>query len=231
MAPRIQVVAYVRVSTDKQVEHGLSLEAQQAKLTAYADLYELDLVAIEVDAGLSAKTLQRPALQRALKRLKAGEAEALLVVKLDRLTRSVRDLGALVETYLLGGKWSLLSVSEQIDTGTAAGRMVLNILAAVSQWERETIAERTAEAMAYKRRQREYTGGEPPYGWQLAADGVHLDPHLDEQAIIGEALELKAAGLSLRTIGARLAARGILPRQGKAWNPKTVRDLLQAEVA
>jgi site-specific DNA recombinase len=74
MAPRIQVVAYVRVSTDKQVEHGLSLEAQQAKLTAYADLYELDLVAIEVNAGLSAKTLQRPALQRALKRLKAGEA-------------------------------------------------------------------------------------------------------------------------------------------------------------
>jgi DNA invertase Pin-like site-specific DNA recombinase len=231
MALRARVVAYVRVSTDKQVEQGLSLEAQQAKLTAYAALYELDLVAVEVDAGVSAKTLQRPALQRALTRLKAREAEALLVVKLDRLTRSVRDLGALVETYFLAGKWSLMSVSEQIDTRTAAGRMVLHILAAVSQWERETIAERTAEAMAYKCRQREYTGGEPPYGWQLAADGVHLDPHPDEQAIVREALELKAAGLSLRTIGARLAARGILPRQGRAWNPKTVRDLLQAEVA
>jgi site-specific DNA recombinase len=147
---------------------------------------------------VSAKTLQRPALQQALQRLKVGEAEALLVVKLDRLTRSVRDLGLLVETYFLAGKWSLMSVSEQIDTRTAAGRMVLHILAAVSHWERETIGERTAEAMAYKRRQREYTGGEPPYGWQLAADGVHLDPHVDEQAIIRKALELKAARLSMR---------------------------------
>jgi site-specific DNA recombinase len=231
MGARPCVVAYVRVSTDKQVEHGLSLEAQQAKLLAYAALYELDLVAVEVDAGVSAKTLQRPALQQALGALKAGKAEALLVVKLDRLTRSVRDLGLLVETYFLAGKWSLLSVSEQIDTRTAAGRMVLNILAAVSQWEREAIGERTAEAMAYKRQQREYTGGEPPYGWQLAADGVHLDPHTAEQAIVREALELKAAGLSLRKIGARLAARGLLPRQGRAWNPKTVRDLIQAQVA
>jgi DNA invertase Pin-like site-specific DNA recombinase len=226
-----RVVAYVRVSTDKQVEHGLSLEAQQAKFMAYAALYELDLVAMEVNAGVRAKTLQRPALQQALARLKAGEAEALLVVKLDRLTRSVRDLGVLVETYFLAGKWSLMSVSEQIDTRTAAGRMVLHILAAVSQWEREIIGERTAKAMAYKRRQREYTGGEPPYGWQLAADGIHFDPCLDEQAIIREALELKAAGLSLRKIGAQLAARDLLPRQGKMWNPKTVRDLLQAEVA
>jgi site-specific DNA recombinase len=231
MGARPRVVAYVRVSTEKQAEQGLSLDAQQAKLAAYATLYELDLVVTEIDAGVSAKTLQRPALQRALGALKAGRAEALLVVKLDRLTRSVRDLGMLVETYFLAGKWSLMSVSEQIDTRTAAGRMVLNILAAVSQWERETIGERTAEAMAYKRQQREYTGGEPPYGWRLAADGIHLDPHRAEQAIIGEALALKAAGLSLRKIGARLAARGLLPRQGRSWNPKTVRDLLQAAVA
>ena len=219
------------VSTDKQVEHGLSLEAQQTKLMTYAALYDLALVAIEIDAGVSAKTLQRPALQQALGRLKACEAEALLVVKLDRLTRSVKDLGLLVETYFLAGKWSLMSVSEQIDTRTAAGRMVLNILAAVSQWKRETIGKRTAEAMAYKRQQREYTGGAPPYGWQLAADGIHLDPHAAEQAIIRDALGLKAAGLSLRKIGVRLADRGLLPRQCHAWNPKTVRDLLHAVVA
>jgi Resolvase, N terminal domain len=87
------------------VGHGLSLEAQQAKLTAYAAVYELALVAIEVDVGVSAKTLQRPALQQALGALKAGKAEVLLVVKLDHLTRSVRDLGALVETYCLAGIW------------------------------------------------------------------------------------------------------------------------------
>jgi hypothetical protein len=69
-----------------------------------------------------------------------------------------------------------------------------------------------------------------PGGAAGEADGVHLDPHTPEQAIVREALELKAAGLSLRKIGERLAARGLLPRQGRAWNPKTVRDLLQAEV-
>jgi site-specific DNA recombinase len=103
------------------------LEAQQAKLTAYAVVYELALVAIEVDVGVSAKTLQRPAPQQALGALKAGKAEALLVVKLDRLTCSVRDLEALVETYFLAGKRSLMSVGEQIDTRTAAGRMALNV--------------------------------------------------------------------------------------------------------
>jgi DNA invertase Pin-like site-specific DNA recombinase len=148
MGARPRVVAYVRVSTEQQAEQGLSLDAQQAKLTAYALLYDLDLVAVEVDAGVSAKTLQRPALQRALGALKAGQAKALLVVKLDRLTRSVKDLGVLVETYFLAGTWSLMSVSEQIDTRTAAGRMVLNTLAAVSQWEPEAIGERTAQAMA-----------------------------------------------------------------------------------
>jgi site-specific DNA recombinase len=148
MGARPRVVAYVRVSTEQQAEQGLSLDAQQAKLTAYALLYDLDLVAVEVDAGVRAKTLQRPALQRALGALKAGQAKALLVVKLDRLTRSVKDLGVLVETYFLAGTWSLMSVSEQIDTRTAAGRMVLNTLAAVSQWEPEAIGERTAQAMA-----------------------------------------------------------------------------------
>jgi DNA invertase Pin-like site-specific DNA recombinase len=74
--------------------------------------------------------LQRPALHQALRRLMGGEAEALFVVKLDRLTRSVKDLGLLDEIYFLAGKWSLMSVSERIDTRTKAGRMVLNILAA-----------------------------------------------------------------------------------------------------
>jgi DNA invertase Pin-like site-specific DNA recombinase len=220
MGARPRVVAYVRVSTEQQAEQGLSLDAQQAKLTAYALLYDLDLVAVEVDAGVSAKTLQRPALQRALGALKAGQAKALLVVKLDRLTRSVKDLGVLVETYFLAGTWSLMSVSEQIDTRTAAGRMVLNTLAAVSQWEPEAIGERTAQAMAYKRRRCEYTGGEPPYGWRLADDDVHLDPHADEQAIIAEALELKPAGLSLRRSGPGWRLAGCCRARAKPGTPR-----------
>ena len=112
-------VAYLRVSTEKQSDRGVSLDGQRAKLQTYAGLYELDLVEVVVDAGHSAKSLDCPCLQRALGMLKAGDAEALLVVKLDRLTRSVVDLGMLVDRYFAPGKAALLSVGEQIDTRRA----------------------------------------------------------------------------------------------------------------
>jgi hypothetical protein len=141
-----RTIAYLRVSTDKQADRGVSLDAQRAKATAYAELYDLELVEVIVDAGESAKSLDRPGLKRALGMLKAGEAEALLVVKLDRLTRSVVDLGTLLERYFAPGKAALLSVGEQIDTRSAAGRLVLNVLASVSQWEREAIGERVTSS-------------------------------------------------------------------------------------
>jgi site-specific DNA recombinase len=225
----VRAVGYIRVSTDKQEEHGLSVEAQQAKLTAYAQLYELAVVAVEVE-GASAKSLDRPGLQRALDHLTGGRADALLVVKLDRVTRSVRDLGTLIEGYF-SRRWSLLSVGEHIDTRTAAGRMVLHILASVSQWEREAIGERTAEVLHYKQRRHEYVGGEPPYGWQVAADGVHVEPHRAEQAIIQVAQSLHRAGGSLRQIGRQLQARGHAPRRGRRWHAETVKALVQAEGA
>src|SRR5271155_4647643 len=126
-----RTIAYLRVSTDKQADRGISLDAQRAKAHAYAQLYDLDLVEVIVDAGASAKTLDRPGLQRALAMLRDGNADAILVAKLDRLTRSVVHLGELVEDYFAAGKWALLSVGEQIDTRSAAGRLVLNILASV----------------------------------------------------------------------------------------------------
>lgn len=229
MEKQTRTIAYVRVSTAKQADHGVSLETQQEKVRAYASLYDLELVDVAVEAAASAKTLDRPVLSEVLGRLARGEVDALLVVKLDRLTRSVTDLGTLIERCNRQG-WALLSVSEQIDTRTAAGRLVLNVLASVSQWEREAIGERTAEALRHKRSRGEFTGGEPPYGWQLGTDGVHLEPNDGERAVIDAARELRAAGLSLRKVGAALVERGALPRRGTAWNPKTVRSLICSQV-
>jgi DNA invertase Pin-like site-specific DNA recombinase len=115
------------------------------------------------DAGLSAKTLDRPGLQTALAMLKTGQAAGLVIAKLDRLTRSVRDLGALIEGPFAAGKAALLSVSEQIDTRTAGGRLVLNILGSVSQWEREVIGERTAAALQHKKTRA--SGSAPARSW------------------------------------------------------------------
>lgn len=230
-ATKTPTVAYLRVSTTKQADHGVSLDAQRAKVEAYASLYDLDLVEVLVDAGASAKTLDRPALRNALAMLDDGTADALLVVKLDRLTRSVRDLGALVERYFAPGKSTLLSVGEQIDTRSAAGRLVLNVLMSVAQWEREAIGERTAVALAHKRDNMEKTGGSEPYGWRLDIDGVHLVPHDGEQAILRAAHDLREAGLSLRKIGAELAADGLLPRSGRSWHPQSIKQLLAGRLA
>jgi DNA invertase Pin-like site-specific DNA recombinase len=221
---RTRTVSYIRVSTDKQADRGVSLEAQEAKVRAYAELYGLDLVDVIVDAGESAKSLDRPGLQRALGMLRSGQAEALLVVKLDRLTRSVRDLGELVERYF--SKAALLSVGEQIDTRTAGGRLVLNVLASVSQWEREAIGERTAAAMAHKAERGEYIGGEPPFGYRVE-DG-RLVEHSEEQAIVREARALRADGLSLRAVAGRLHEMGHRSRVGRPFGPYQVARMMNA---
>jgi DNA invertase Pin-like site-specific DNA recombinase len=199
-----RTIAYLRVSTEKQADRGVSLDAQRAKVQAYAQLYDLDLTEVIVDAGESAKSLDRPGLQRALAMLKARQADALLVVKLDRLTRSVSDLGGLVERYFAPGKAALLSVGEQIDTRSAAGRLVLNVLASVAQWEREAIGERTATAMQHKADQGEYTGGQAPYGRRVAAHGGRLEPDAKEQEARALARQLRSQGLSLRAVAAEL---------------------------
>jgi site-specific DNA recombinase len=130
--------------------------------------------------------------------LRANEAEAILVVKLDRLTRSVHDLGVLLDEYFTHPRFALLSVSENIDTRSAGGRLVLNVLASVAQWEREAIGERTKAALGVKRHRGQYTGGRPPYGWRLGTDGTTLDPDPAEQAVIAEAGSLRERGWSHR---------------------------------
>ncbi|RUQ27645.1 MAG: recombinase family protein [Candidatus Competibacteraceae bacterium] len=219
-----KTIAYLQVSTDKQADKGISLEAQQDKAKAYASLYDLDLVEVIIDAGESAKTLERPGLQRALSMLKTGQADALLVVKLDRLTRSVVDLGKLIETYFAPGKAALLSVSEQIDTRSAAGRPVLNILASVSQWERETIAERTRDAMRHKQSQGEYIGGGAPYGFELVNGDLVEDSF--EQGVIQQARELRDSGLSLAAVAKELDRRGIQSRNAKPFAAMQIKRLV-----
>jgi DNA invertase Pin-like site-specific DNA recombinase len=142
-----KVLGYVRVSREEQAE-GDSPKVQEDRLRAYAALYGLQLVDVLHDLGQSGKSLDRPGVRAALAALDAGRADGLLVAKLDRLTRSVRDLAELLETYFgERGGFDLISVNEQIDTRTANGRMMLRILTTVAEWERETIVERTAEAL------------------------------------------------------------------------------------
>jgi site-specific DNA recombinase len=207
----MRIVGYLRVSTGEQAASGLGLEAQRARIEAYATLYGHTVVDWQTDAGASAKSLDRPGLSAALALLDSGAADGVCVAKLDRLTRSVRDLGELLDGPFHSA--ALVSVAEQIDTATAAGRMVLNILASVAQWEREAIGERTSAALQAKRARGERVG-HLRYGYRLAVDGKTEEPCPAEQAIIAEARALRAAGLSLRAIAAELERAGHVGRSG-----------------
>src|SRR5580698_8673246 len=194
----MKTVGYVRVSTDRQAERGISLEAQAEKIRAMALVQSVELSEMIIESGESAKSLNRPGMANLLAMVDAGKVKAVIVAKLDRLTRSVKDLCELLERFERRGV-ALVSVAESLDTGSAAGRLVLNIMAAVSQWEREAIGERTRDALQHKRSQGERVGN-IAFGFRLAADGQHIEPDPAEQAALAAIRRLRHEGATLRGI-------------------------------
>src|ERR1700692_1218242 len=211
----IKTIGYVRVSTDKQADEGVSLEAQAEKIRAMAVVHSAELIDIIVDGGESAKSLNRPGMARLLALVEAGEVQTVIIAKLDRLTRSVKDLCELLERFEKR-RVALVSVAESLDTGSAAGRLVLNIMAAVSQWEREAIGERTRDALGHKRSQGERVGN-IAFGSRLAGDGQHLEPDPAEQAALTEIRRLRSQGTTMRGIAAAMNHRAFRTRRGTAW--------------
>jgi DNA invertase Pin-like site-specific DNA recombinase len=223
----MKVIGYIRVSTEEQATNGQSLDAQRAKLQAYAGLYDLELVEIIVDGGVSGKTLNRPGLQKALVQLRKGQADGLLIAKLDRLSRSVKDWNTLIDGFFgeKAGK-QLFSVADSIDTRTAAGRLVLNVLMSVAQWERETIGERTRDALQHKIKVKGERCGKLRFGFNLAEDGVTLVPNAGEQEAIALMKSLRGAGYSYRAIAEELNASGFQTKEGKPWIHSSIAGIL-----
>jgi len=221
----MKTIGYVRVSTDKQADRGVSLEAQAEKIRAMAVVHNADLLDIIVDGGESAKSLHRPGMERLLAHVDSREIQTVIIAKLDRLTRSVKDLCTLLERFERRGV-ALVSVAESLDTGSAAGRLVLNIMTAVSQWEREAIGERTRDAMSHKRSNGERVGN-LPFGSRLAADGRHLEPDPAEQAVLNEIRLLRKGGHTMRGIAAALNHRSLRTRRGSAWQLEHVARIIK----
>ena len=176
------------MSTQEQASEGVSLDAQRDRLTAYCKMNGIKLIDIKADEGISGSTLERPGLQVALQMLKRGRANTLLVAKLDRLSRSLRDVCALVDDFSGDERYHLLSLCGMVNTHSAAGRMVLMNLANYNQFEREVISERTRDAlrhiMAHGVRL-----GPAPYGYEFSheVDGNGrrlLVPLTDEQDVL-----------------------------------------------
>lgn len=226
-----RVVAYARVSTEEQAVEGVSLDAQEAKLRAYCAMRGLDLVAVVVDAGVSASKplATREGGARVLDLAKRGEVDAVVGWKLDRLFRDCVDcLSVTREWDRAGVALHLVDMGGQaVDTSSAMGRFFLTVMAGAAELERNQIRERTSAAMQHKRAKGELVGA-VPYGKQLADDGVRLVPVAAEQDVIAAARQLRGEGLSLRDVAADLDARGMRSRNGRTFSATQVQRMIAA---
>lgn len=216
-------IGYIRVSTQGQVDDGVSLAAQRAKIAAWTDLNGYALSDIFEDAGLSGTKADRPGLAAALEAV--GRGDALVVYSLSRLARSTKHTLEISDRLDKVGA-DLVSLSERIDTTSAAGRMVFRMLAVLAEFERDQTSERTITALQYKKAKGQKTGGLVPYGYRLAPDGLHLVEDPDEQEVICQAQALHHSGLSFRNIAARLQARGLVARNGRTFQANQIRRIV-----
>lgn len=211
----MQAIGYVRVSTDEQSSSGAGLAAQRAAIEAECRRRGWKLVNVIEDAGYSAKDLKRPGVQEALETLQRGEAGALVVAKLDRLSRSMLDFTALMAKATKQG-WALVALDCAVDTTTPAGEAMANVLATFAQFERRLIGQRTKEALAVKR-----------------SEGVRLGRPRTLPAKIRRRIEKeRAERRSLAAIASALNGDRVPTAHGGAkWHPSTVRAVLTPTAA
>jgi DNA invertase Pin-like site-specific DNA recombinase len=206
------VRGYVRCSTDEQRATGLGLRAQEAAIRAECQRRGLPLLGIHRDEGLSAATLDRPGLTAAVDALDRGEGSVLLVSKLDRLSRSVRDCFDLMDRSRRMG-WAIVALDLGVDTATPSGEMFAGVASVVSQFERRVISQRTKDALAVKR-----------------AQGVRLGrPRVVNDDARARIVELRATGASWRVVAEVMADEGWPTAHGGRWLANTCRRIALAE--
>jgi len=219
-----KAIGYIRVSTQGQADEGVSLEAQRAKIQAWCQLNDAELVAVFEDAGLSGASMNgRDGLHAALKA--TGKGMALVCYSISRIARSTRDMLEVADRLDKRGA-DLVSLTEKIDTTTAAGRMVFKMLAVLADFERDQIGERTKMALAHKRSIGEVYAP-VPFGYE-AIEG-RLVTVKAEAKIVGEILRMRDAGASFASIAGAMNERGIEGKRGGRWYASTVRYLINRQ--
>jgi DNA invertase Pin-like site-specific DNA recombinase len=214
---RNRVIAYVRCSTEEQADSGAGLQAQRTAILAEAQRRgwaEADLTFVE-DAGYSGKNLDRPGIVAALDALRHHKADALVVSKLDRLSRSLLDFAGLMDRASRE-HWALIALDVGVDTTTAHGEMIASVMAVFAAFERRLIGQRTKDALAAKR-----------------ASGVRLGrQRVIPSDVVARIVAERASGATLRVIVDGLN-RDAVPtgRGGRRWYVSTVQAVLAQERA
>ncbi len=219
----MKVAAYVRVSSLEQFEHGFSIRAQEDKLLPFAESQDWEVVKVYREEGKSAKDMERPALQQMLADMKNSTFDVVLVHKLDRLTRSVLDANKILqelEQYSVSFK----SATEPYDTTTAQGKMFLNIMASLAQFEREQLAERVRFGMTQSAKEGKWSGGIIPLGYDYK-DGV-FQINEEEAKLVKKIFDLtKSTGF--HNVAKELNAQGYKTKSGTKFSHTSIKYIVR----
>ena len=227
----MKLVAYLRVSTDKQAEQGLGLDVQRQAVRAWAKEHKHRVVLWSVDEGVSGSNGldTRDALPEALEALRERRAAGLVVYRLDRLARDlIVQETLLAELRRVGADVFSTSAAEAAyigdDPDDPSRKLIRQVLGAVSEYERAMVRLRLRSGRRRKAERGGFAYGSPPLGYK--AEQRELVPVAIEQAALARIAELHAEGLSLRAIGETLDAEGFAPKRGGAWHPETLRRIV-----
>ena len=219
-------IGYIRISRLTASNAETSLPSQRARLLAWAEANGYTLLHIHEDAGISGKSLlNRPGAQAAITAACRNRCP-LVAVSLSRIVRSVTDAITVGDRLSRSGA-DIISLSENIDTTTASGRLVYRLLSLLGEFERDLISERTTAVLSHLRSTGKRISGAIPYGVTLSSDGQTLVPNPAEMAVIDRLHQRRAEGASYRILAEELERDGVLTKGGKTtWMPKVVRAIL-----
>lgn len=207
----IRCAIYTRKSTEEGLEQEFNtLDAQRESAEAYVTSQQREGWSILPekydDGGFTGGNMDRPALKRLMQDIKDGKIDCVVVYKVDRLSRSLLDFSRIMEIF---DKYqvSFVSVTQQFNTSTSMGRLVLHVLLSFAQFEREIISERTRDKMAAARRKGKWSGGRPILGYNVSAQGSKLLVNAEEAKRVRQIFELYRQKRSLLPVVAELAKR------------------------
>ncbi len=218
---------YIRVSTDEQAQHGFSLKAQKEKLLNWAQIKDWQVISIYEDKGISGKDIiHRPAINKMINDIKNNLIKNVLVFKIDRLTRSTKDLIYLIELFN-NYKCSFNSLTESIDTSSATGRMFIKIIGIFAEFERENLIERVKLGIAKKVKDGySICSNTPSFGYYKKKGDKILYIKKDEVKIVNLIFDLYLQDYNFLKIAKYLNLRKIPTKKNKLWTAKTVKLVL-----
>lgn len=219
---------YTRVSTDAQGEDGkVSLPEQERMAKACIESKGWRYVRTYEDNGYTGRNTNRPALQEMLNDVRDGKIEAIVIFKLDRLSRKQTDTMNIIENDILQHNVDLVSLNETLDTTTPWGRAMIGILSSFNQLESENIALRTTMGRYATAREGGYAGGKPPLGYKAVNGKLEIVP--EEAEIVRKVFEMRANHMTMQAIADSLNEMGYRSKKGKEFKHSSIQTILANE--